>query len=202
MIQALTQPAVPVYCAASLSNPANFETVIIRYQTPLYHFVYSLVQDKELAKDLVNQTFFLAYRNLVKQPRSSITGGYQEGHFSAWLYTIARNQAFGELRQRKFINFFSINQITKKQGNLDEGDFEQQLTEPGQNLEEQIVLRLDLLEVLRKIKPARLVPLLLSQRGFSYQEISEQTGLSIGSIKAQIFRVRRQLRKALETCTS
>ena len=63
-----------------------------RHKARLYGFLARLTGDHSLAEDLVGEAFLRVY-----QARSSFRGG---SDFPAWLFTIARNLAIGEMRRR------------------------------------------------------------------------------------------------------
>ena len=66
-------------------NPAEFAALYDRYFRQIYHYLYSRVGSAAEAEDLTAQTFLAALEAL---PRYR-----QQGHFAAWLFTIARNKA-------------------------------------------------------------------------------------------------------------
>ncbi len=70
-----------------------FEAIVAEFQPRLYRFLYGLVGDAELARDLTQDTFLAAYRALpATGPNLNLTG---------WLFQIARNHARSHWRRRK-----------------------------------------------------------------------------------------------------
>ena len=83
-------------------NLSAFDHIVERYQGQLINFVGRLLNDRNSAEDIVQETFLRVYRNKHR---------YKEiARFSTWIYTIAGNLARTELRRRKIRNFFSISQ--------------------------------------------------------------------------------------------
>lgn len=63
-----------------------------RHKVRLFGFICHLVNERALAEDLLGETFLRVHRS---------RAAYRVGSgFTAWLYTIARNLALGELRRR------------------------------------------------------------------------------------------------------
>ncbi len=67
--------------------------LVKRYQAPLFRFIYRFVGRRELAEDLLQETFLRCLKNRHKFTAIE--------HVSTWLYTIAANLAKTELRRRK-----------------------------------------------------------------------------------------------------
>lgn len=72
---------------------AAFETLVRKYQRPLFTFLLRLVGNRQSAEDLFQDTFLRVLRALPK---------YQEdGRFSGWLFGIANNLAVDLLRRQR-----------------------------------------------------------------------------------------------------
>jgi len=186
-------------------NPVNFDTVMGQYQSRIFRFIYAIVGETETAHDLTQDTFLNAYRNLLRRHEASeASGEYQQkpsDNMSAWLYTIARNTAFSEMRRRKIVRFFSFWQ--RPNSNTAENEFDgladTPIIEPGGSLEARSALHDELYRAMDEVGRERLTALLLHMDGFSYKEICDITGDSLSSVKSQIFRAKESLRKALAT---
>jgi RNA polymerase sigma-70 factor (ECF subfamily) len=79
-------------CRAQQGCVASFEQLLLRFQTPVLHFLRhrGLAAD---AEDLAQETFLRAYRNLHRyDPRWT---------FSAWLFTIARRIGINHHHRRQ-----------------------------------------------------------------------------------------------------
>jgi len=71
--------------AVRAGNAEAFDIVVREYQPRLYRFLFGLVSDAELARDLTQDTFLAAYRAL---PSTS-----EDLNLTGWLFQIARNNA-------------------------------------------------------------------------------------------------------------
>jgi len=84
---------VTLVARAQDGSTQAFETLLDRYQTPLFRYAYRLLNDRSGAEDVVQETFIAAWRGL---PTLSAPGA-----FRGWLYQIATRRAFDVLRTRR-----------------------------------------------------------------------------------------------------
>ena len=71
----------------------SFSRLIKRLKPGLHSFVYKIINDNELAEEIVSKTFISVWEKLHQ---------YNDAYnFSTWVYGIARNETFGELRRLK-----------------------------------------------------------------------------------------------------
>ena len=77
---------------AAQHNPALFQAIYERWAAPVYRYFHFRTGETESAEDLTSQLFLSAYQAL---PRYR-----HQGHFAAWLFTIARNQVKEYYRKR------------------------------------------------------------------------------------------------------
>jgi RNA polymerase sigma-70 factor (ECF subfamily) len=77
-----------------LGNKRAFDTLVKKYQSPVRRFFLHLtLGDKPLSDDLAQETFIKAYTHL--RSFQSLSG------FSTWLYRIAYNVFYDDLRSRR-----------------------------------------------------------------------------------------------------
>lgn len=79
---------------ASVRDPRHFEILYNRYYTQIFRYVWSRVQQKSLAADLVSEVFYKALLNLHQYRFRNVP-------FSAWLYRIAMNELAQYFRKQK-----------------------------------------------------------------------------------------------------
>lgn len=167
----------------------TYEILVKRYKDPLTNFVFRFIGDKDISIDIVQDTMIKFYLN--KDSYKSFA------KFSTWIYTIAGNLAKNELKRRKRRTILSLNSSTGDDDRpLEVSD--NSLIDPDKladgGIKNQIIQK-----ALLKVKPVyREVVILRDIQEFSYEEISEMTNLSIGTVKSRINRGRTQLQKLLK----
>jgi RNA polymerase sigma-70 factor (ECF subfamily) len=75
-------------------DPAALAAVYDEYQPPIYRYVYRLVGEVEIARDLTSEVF---HRFL----QAIHNGGGPEHHLSGWLYRAAHNAVVDHYRRRE-----------------------------------------------------------------------------------------------------
>lgn len=164
-----------------------YEILVKRYKDPLMNFVYRFLGDKDICTDVVQDTMIKFYLN--KDSYKSFA------KFSTWIYTIAGNLAKNELKRRKRRSFLSLH--------TDEDEAPVQIEDktfvaPDRYTDGKIKNKM-IQKALLKVKPVyREVVILRDIEAFSYEEIADITGLSIGTVKSRINRGRTQLQKLLK----
>lgn len=165
-----------------------FEILVQRYKNPLTNYVFRFIGDYEGCVDIVQETMIKVYR--YKDSYSSIA------KFSTWIYTIAGNLARTEYQRRKRKKTFSIDAYGKEKDETydlpDESYRPDVMTDSG--IKDKIIQ-----DALQKVSKAyREVVILRDIQDLSYEEISEITGLNIGTVKSRINRGRAQLQEMLK----
>ncbi len=168
----------------------DFESVAIPYLDGLYNMAYRLTRNAEDAEDLVQETFFKAYKHYEK---------FEAGtNLKAWLFRILRNT---------FINGYRKKQSQPPQSAFSdiEDAFESQVLEsafrntkdPEQEVLES-VLDQDVQQALDALREDyRLVIHLVDLEGFSYKEAASILDVPVGTVMSRLYRGRRLLEKVL-----
>ncbi len=165
-----------------------FEILVKRFKDPLMNFVFRFVGNKDVAADIVQDTMIKFYLN--KDSYKSFA------KFSTWIYTIAGNLAKNELKRRKRRTIYSLNRDNgdEKPLQVEDKTFVAPDRATDNSIKNEFVQK-----ALMKVKEVyREVVILRDVQGFSYEEISEITGLTIGTVKSRINRGRAQLQKYLK----
>lgn len=164
-----------------------YEILVKRYKDPLMNFIYRFLGDRDACTDVVQETMIKFYLN--KDSYRSFA------KFSTWIYTIAANLAKNELKRRKRRTIYSIdNSDDEKSLQIEDKMFLQPDKATDGEIKNEIIQK-----ALLKVKPVyREVVILRDIQDLSYEEISEITGLPIGTVKSKINRGRAQLQKLLK----
>lgn len=76
-------------------DPEMFQHIYLQWVTPVYQYIIARTGNQQDAEDITSQVFMRAFQAF---PRYE-----HRGLFSAWLFTIVRNQVNGVLRKKKII---------------------------------------------------------------------------------------------------
>jgi len=166
-----------------------YEYLMDRHRGSIFHQMYKMTGNTEDAHDLTIEAFGKAFVKLPSyEPRFA---------FSTWLYKIASNNCIDFIRKKR-INAYSIDVPYEIDGNQ---HFASNLPSEALNPEEEVIRNQ------RKKMTRRLVAKLgdkyrqmIELRYFeemSYQEISKELDLPLGTVKAQLFRAKEILQEIL-----
>lgn len=167
----------------------SYEILVNRFKDPLMNFVFRFVGDRDISTDIVQDTMIKFYLN--KDSYKSIA------KFSTWIYTIAGNLAKNELKRRGRRTMLSIS-------NTDENDDytlqieDKKFIAPDRAADNKIKSQIVQDALLKVNTVYREMVVLRDIEGFSYEEIVEMTGISIGTVKSRINRGRAHLQKLLK----
>jgi RNA polymerase sigma-70 factor (ECF subfamily) len=174
----------PELAAATLAGDARAFTVLAdRYHARLLNFIHRMIGDRDRAEDLVQETFVRVYKHLHRYD--------QNRKFSTWAYTIAGNLAKNELRNRSR-NPLVLFQTIKKNWDADHRPLEWEDTRyKPDDMFRKRDLKARVEEVVAELpEHHRVVFVLRELEGKSYEEISEITGVNLGTVKSRLNRAR------------
>ncbi|MCX8009698.1 MAG: sigma-70 family RNA polymerase sigma factor [Ignavibacteria bacterium] len=168
-----------------------YNILVARYKDPLMNFVIKFLGNRDIAEDVLQETFFRLYKN--KNYYTTVA------KFSTWIYTIAANLAKTELRRKNRRVFFSI-QGTDVQADEEVEEFELTDTNPQPDVQVDGIIKSKIIQdALMKVKPIyRELVILRDIQELSYEEIAEITKLNIGTVKSRINRGRAKLQELLK----
>jgi len=160
-----------------------FTELANRYHVRLLNFIYRTIGDRDRAEDLVQETFIRVYRHLHRFDQTK--------KFSTWVYTIAGNLAKNELRNRSR-NPLVLFQTIKKNWDTDHRPLE---WEDNTYRPDDLFRKRHLKAMVEKVvdqlpEHHRTVFVLRELQGKTYEEISEITGVNLGTVKSRLNRAR------------
>ena len=166
-----------------------FNDLVVTYQDSVYRWVYRLVGDPSLAEDLSQMVFITAYQKL---------SSFRYGSFRSWLFRIAQNESYDELRRRKRRSSVSLEQTL-----WDDQDRELIDTLEGDDpAPEELVEKHEREQLIHGLlqhlpEEHRQVLTLVDMEDMDYQEAAETIGVPIGTIKSRLARARGRFRQLL-----
>ena len=167
-----------------------YETLVARFQQPVYSLVYRLLDDQNEASDVVQDVFLKVFRGV-----SRFRG---QCSLKTWIYRIAVNEAFNHRRW--------FGRHRRREVGLEDEDGGAQgigrtLSDAGRSPYDYVFdrERQALIEdALSRINPNfRAAVVLRDISELSYEEISEVLDVSMGTVKSRILRGREALRARL-----
>lgn len=164
----------------------DFEAAAMPFVDSLYNTAFRMTRNSEDAQDLVQETYFKAYRHYDK---------FQEGtNFKAWLFKILKNS---------FINNYRKKQSRPLQTDFAEIEdaFENRLSDEVsrkiKSPEEEFlkdVLDEDVQQAMDELPDDyRMAIVLADLEGFSYKEIAEILEVPLGTVMSRLYRGRKLL---------
>ena len=168
---------------AKNGNEKAFSSLLNRYRDSLYFMLLKMVNNASDAEDLTIEAFGKAFRSL-----DSFTPDYA---FSTWLFKIATNNCIDFIRKKQI----SPTPIDQLQDDLEHltVNLQSDLPDPEETLindQKIAVLR----DIVNQLKPRyRNLIELRYYKEYSYEEISSELKLPIGTVKAQLYRAKSLL---------
>lgn len=155
------------------------------YRDSLYFMLLKMTNNPNDADDLTIEAFGKAFKNLHQYT--------PDFAFSTWLFKIASNNCIDFIRKKKK-NTFSMNEGYGDNNSNELADkIPSRSLDPEENIIKNQKIRL-MRDVVEKLKPhyRKLIELRYFKE-LSYEEISQELDLPLGTVKAQLFRAREFL---------
>ena len=160
-----------------------FSALVTRYQNLAYGVAIALVSDFDLARDVVQESFIRAYRDLGKLRDAS--------RFAGWFRGIVRHTSFRALRE-----IAAVRDMAEQLASETEGAIE--LATPSESVEQAERRELVRRALGRLSEKNREVVGLYYVDGFSYEEISRFIGVTETAVQGRLQRARAKLREEIE----
>jgi len=180
-------------------DPTLFKSLIRRYQNRIYNAAYRVLGNAEEAEEVVQDTCVKVHQNLPKFRSQS--------SFAAWLFAIVHNNCLDIMRTKlRRQSGFRFLQFDPQSTAESEGEVDSQVVSQAADASPNPAEMLDMeeqgtviAESLRQL-PAnqRVVVVLHDIEGFSYQEIAQIVGASLGTVRSRLHYGRLRLKEILE----
>ena len=159
-----------------------YRMLVDRYKDVIFKYIYRMTGNFHETEDITIEAFMKAYGNLKN---------FKFGHkFKPWIYSIAVNLARDMLRRKKLLKlvpFGGHDEETGQTGGIEMPD--------TSKLPDEVLEDAELKEAVKKALDClpdkyREVFLLRYLEEFSYEEISNITGLPMGTVENRLFRAK------------
>jgi RNA polymerase sigma-70 factor, ECF subfamily len=172
------------------NDDAAYDELVRIYNASIFHVAYRMLGDAAEAADVVQEIFLKVFRN--------IAGFKSESALKTWVFRIAFSEILNRLRwwkRRHRSSTISLDDDNNGKGpgyhvSDSKPTPEQILQSKEQDLAIQRALG-------RLSGDHRSIIVLRDIEGFSYGEIADVLGISIGTVKSRIARARADLKKSL-----
>lgn len=176
--------------AAIKGDQSAYAALMDRYRDSIYFMMLKMVKNSDDADDLTIEAFGKAF-NRLKQYSPNYA-------FSTWLFKIASNNCIDYIRKKRIKLTSMDSGIKNDDGETMYIDAKSSSKDPEQELVHNQKVK-HMRELVSKLKPRYRV--LVEKRYFeelSYEEISQELDLPLGTVKAQLFRARDFLANMME----
>jgi RNA polymerase sigma-70 factor (ECF subfamily) len=150
------------------------------YSTALYGIIFKIVNNEEIAQDILQEVFIKIWKNLENYDPA-------KGRLFTWLLNLTRNYAIDQYRSREF------RQQNKNQNLEDSVHAVDTLMQSVTKMD-----HIGLKETVSKLKPEYIQVIdLLYFKGYTHEEVAREFNIPLGTVKTRIRSAIIQLRERL-----
>lgn len=165
-----------------------FNQLVSRWERPIFGLAFRTLGREEDARDVVQEAFMRAYRGL--------RGFKGEAKFSSWLYRITLNLCRDWIRRERRAPLVQVPE------GADAVDLADTQPAPGESVEE-LVARREMSKAVAKAmaelpEEQRAAIMLKEYQGLTFQEIADQLGCPLSTVKTRLYQGLSVLRRRLE----
>lgn len=167
---------------APMSRRSCYERWVGDYTDDLYRFAFRICGDADTAEDLVQETFYHAWKSMDKVR--------DKAKARAWLFQTLRFRYAHLVRDRS----------RRIRASVSTSDLAEQIVDPGPSPVIRLVDRDALQVALNKLDEDLKTPLLkVFLQGLTCRETAEALNIPLGTVLSRIHRARRKLRSVFES---
>jgi RNA polymerase sigma-70 factor (ECF subfamily) len=170
------------------NEDAAYDELVRTYHTSMYQVAYRMLGDTAEAADVVQEIFLKVFRN--------IRGFRGDASLKTWIFRIALSEILNKLRWwRRRYRSATVSLDEPHNGNgIHVSDTKPSPHRALESKEEEQAIQQALT---RLSSDHRSILVLRDIEGFSYTEIADITGISIGTVKSRLARARSEMKKSL-----
>jgi RNA polymerase sigma-70 factor (ECF subfamily) len=172
-------------------NEAAFDLLVDRYKSKVYTTILLIVKDQDVAEDLLQDVFVKVVHTLNSDKYN------EEGKFQPWVMRIAHNLAIDYFRKAK----------RKPTILLEDGSNLLNSMRFAEQSSEELRIKEEMLDLVRKLidelpEAQKEVVIMRHYLDLSFQEIAEQTGVSINTALGRMRYALNHIRKKMKQVNS
>ncbi len=163
-----------------------FSELMRRHYKGVLNYIYKFTNGNDSVEDLTQEVFYRVYKSIDRyQP---------DAQFTTWLYRIATNLCITHLKKNKRVE--SLEEIVDGKGEISDHDYEYSRADNNVYRKQ---IKKEINGALKELNEKERVAIILCKyEGFSYNEIAEILGCSVGAVKTHIYRGRIKLVELLK----
>lgn len=159
-------------------NKRGIEILYDNYSSALYGVIYRIVQNEEIAEDILQEAFLKIWNNFTQYDAA-------KGRLFTWIVNLARNLAIDKVRSKDFINSSKNQDIGNIVSYIDSGS--------NHSYNPELI---GLKELVRKLDPEHKEVIdLLYFSGYTQSEAAEKLNIPLGTVKTRARNAIMKLRK-------
>jgi RNA polymerase sigma-70 factor (ECF subfamily) len=168
-------------------NTRAFKILYSRYEMRIYNFILRYTGTRELAQDLLQETFTRVWF-------AAHSFNHASGNFKAWLYTIALNITRNEMSRKRYAyHYLEVSEIPYQDEPVNPHSEEPDAQIEHADLKDAVT------QALGQLSPLlREIIILKHYQQLKFKEIAEMTQTPEGTLKARFHRAIAQLRELLD----
>ena len=172
------------------NEDAAYDELVRIYNASIYHVAFRMLGDAAEASDVVQDIFLKVFRNI---------GGFKgEAALKTWIFKIAFSEILNRLRWWKRRHRFATVSLDERPNGVPTSET---VPDTGPTPEEILQCKERegaIQQALGRLSHEhRSIIVLRDIEGFSYNEIADVLGISMGTVKSRIARARADLKKSL-----
>jgi len=170
-------------------DQASYGLLVQRYQSKIFAVAYGVLRHREDAREVAQEVFIKAYRNLPSFRRDS--------SFYTWIYRITVNLAI-DFQRKAFRKRETTFEDVKLAPNEISSTGPRPMGNPVQQLEEK-QLGATIQEAIETLPADQRTAIILREvQGLSYKEIAETMGCAEGTVMSRLYYARKKLQELLK----
>ena len=171
------------------NEDAAYDELVRGYHASMYQVAYRMLGDPAEASDVVQEIFLKVFRN--------IQGFRGDASLKTWIFRIALSEILNRLRWWKRRHRSATVSLDEPGPNGNGFHVRDSKPSPQQALESKEEEQAIQHALARLSSDHRSILVLRDIEGFSYNEIADITGISIGTVKSRLARARSEMKRSL-----